>query len=221
MQEAHQARQVPLWMQEAHQARQRRKPVRCWFSGKKVPLWMQEGARLGSRRCCLVSKKVQSKNRGQNFEPRALTFPFLLSPLTPRRSAFGGLRRAHFDPARQCPGGHLEQVGDDLGDVFGLNLPGVRLGRCVTTEVRGDTARHDVRNFDAELAQVQHDRLRKSVQAELAGVVGRTVLERVLSGQARDGDDVPLGFLEGGHGGFDAVEGSGQVGVDHGMPVFD
>ena len=34
-------------MPEAHQARQRRKPVRCWFSGKKVPLWMQEGASYG------------------------------------------------------------------------------------------------------------------------------------------------------------------------------
>jgi hypothetical protein len=41
-QEAIQARQVPLWDQEAIQARQRRKPVRCWFSGKKVPLWDQE-----------------------------------------------------------------------------------------------------------------------------------------------------------------------------------
>jgi hypothetical protein len=26
----------------ATQARQRRKPVRCWFGGKKVPLWGQE-----------------------------------------------------------------------------------------------------------------------------------------------------------------------------------
>ena len=28
----------------APQARQRRKPVRCWFSGKKVPVLGQEGA---------------------------------------------------------------------------------------------------------------------------------------------------------------------------------
>jgi hypothetical protein len=41
-QEAIQARKVPVWDQEAIQARQRRKPVRCWFSGKKVPLWDQE-----------------------------------------------------------------------------------------------------------------------------------------------------------------------------------
>jgi hypothetical protein len=40
--EAIQARQVPMWDQEAIQARQRRKPVRCWFSGKKVPMWDQE-----------------------------------------------------------------------------------------------------------------------------------------------------------------------------------
>jgi hypothetical protein len=29
-------------LDEAIQARQRRKPVRCWFSGKKVLLWDQE-----------------------------------------------------------------------------------------------------------------------------------------------------------------------------------
>jgi hypothetical protein len=64
-QEAIQAREVPLWDQEAIQARERRKPVRCWFSGKKVPLWDQE-----ARRCwCKVKNSLWSPSPAQQVEP--------------------------------------------------------------------------------------------------------------------------------------------------------
>ena len=59
-------------MLEAHQARQRRKPVRCWFSGKKVPLWMQEGASYGQEAILPVGAWLGSRSEaetGGEFRP--------------------------------------------------------------------------------------------------------------------------------------------------------
>src|SRR6266850_3333712 len=104
-------------------------------------------------------------------------------------------QRSHFDPAYQRSLRHLQQIHNDLSDIFGRYHPIGRLG--ARTKFRVHAAGHDVTHADVIVPVIQHQRLAKSIQAELRCVVSRTARKRILACQDTDIDDVaPLGVIK-------------------------
>src|SRR5690606_20020980 len=126
----------------------------------------------------------------------------------------------YFHFARQRSGMHPQQVHDDLADVFGLNLPGVLFAGGVVVEIGSDRSRHDGRHLDTLSPEVEHHGLCESYKSEFTRVVRGSIFEKVDAGQARDGDDVSLRFLDGVERRLDAIEYTREVGVYGFVPLL-
>ena len=126
--------------------------------------------------------------------------------------------RAHLDPAREVPRRHLHQVDRHGRDFGGIQLP-VRV-LASRTETGLDAPGHDRADADVRVAQIQHDSFAESRQAELGGVVGRALCERVLARQAPDiQHESAASPLHAGSRQPGAVERPAQVGVDDLAPI--
>lgn len=108
---------------------------------------------------------------------------------------------------------------DHRADVLRLNLPRVRLTRFVIVEVGRDAARHDRGDSDTPASQIEHDRLGESCKTEFAGVVRRATGKEVRARQRADRDHHALPLDQRSKRRLHGQEHTGQVGVDHVMPV--
>ena len=135
--------------------------------------------------------------------------------ITSSAAGWGGL-----DAAGEGPGGERQEVHHRPRHVLRGEHPR-RVVASPVPEVGPHASRHDHRDPDAVVAQVEHRRVRKAEQAELARVVGGASGERVLGRQRRDVEDVPATpALHHRRHRPQAVEAAVQVRLDHLAPLL-
>src|SRR5262249_50275132 len=139
---------------------------------------------------------------------------------TPTETLFTrGLTGANLDTAEHGTGIGPKKINHNFGNVFGRGLP--TCGGSVPRELGRDTARHDVAGADIVVAQVLHHRFAETIQAELRSVVSGRTRKCIDAGQAADVENIAASaLLHSRHGGANAIECTGQIGADYGVPVF-
>ncbi len=87
-------------------------------------------------------------------------------------------------------------------------------------EVCGDGPRHNCRDPDTPVADIQHRRLGEPDKAELARVVSAAACEKIGPREACDRDDISFRFREGIQRSFYTIEYPGEIGIDRLLPLF-